>query len=87
MTVAMRTCTYHCRGYPYGGCDTHFSSLDAFDRHRREGACLDPEDVGLESHGGRCDLQRPPVDGLITIWAKPLTWNDRRRLSALAARR
>ena len=32
----------HC-----GGCHELFSSLTAFDRHRRGGRCLPPESVGL----------------------------------------
>lgn len=37
----------HC-----GSCHQTFSSVRHFDRHRRDGRCLDPESVGL-TIGGR----------------------------------
>lgn len=80
----MRTCTYHCRGYPFGGCDSHFSSLRAFDLHRQgphdgERVCVEPADVsGLEllTAEGRCDHQRPRPDGPIAIWTLA-GWQER----------
>ncbi len=37
--------TAHCGGAH--GCHINFSSPTAFDRHRREGRCLDPAAAGL----------------------------------------
>ena len=88
------TCTYHCRGYPFGGCDGHFQSLRAFDAHRVRrrmhatrrrcrGQCA-------SKPAGRCKHQRPPVEGLVTIWSlarslasdKPEKWTQRRSAEA-----
>jgi hypothetical protein len=39
-------CTHHCRG-----CDGHFTSLRAFDRHRVDGECGDPDEMLVEVDG------------------------------------
>jgi hypothetical protein len=41
--------TSHCGG----GCHLTFGGVTAFDRHRRSGACLPPETVGLSLIPGR----------------------------------
>ena len=67
------TCTYHC-----SNCDSHFSSLVAFDFHRRgdysgpdSRYCEEPMDlprlVAL-SERGRCDLQRPLRTSPVAVW-------------------
>lgn len=35
-----KTCTAHCRA-----CGRHFSSNAAFEKHRRESACVDPVEI------------------------------------------
>ena len=91
--AAVKTCTYHCRGYPYGGCDSHFSSLNAFDVHRQgpydgERVCVEPADVeDLEPTEGRCDHQRPKVEHAVTIWRVVMSEKQRQALDrAVAAR-
>ncbi len=41
--------TCHCGG----GCHQTFSGVTTFDRHRRNGQCLDPASVGLTLQPGR----------------------------------
>lgn len=56
----MRTrCQYHC-----AGCHAHFTSLSAFDAHRRGDAneryCVDPMDdkaFALKTEDGTCDMR------------------------------
>jgi hypothetical protein len=58
------TCRYHCRG----GCSGHFTSLDAFDAHRREGRCQDPaQDDRFEPAIGVCKISGREESGG-TIW-------------------
>ena len=49
-----QTCTDHC-----AGCGRHFHGLGAFDAHRREGECCDPEMVVGQrgKHEGEALLQ------------------------------
>ena len=88
--MSRTTCTYHCRGYPYSGCDGHFSSLGAFDRHRtgpmHDRRCVDPvDDDRFEplTGDGFCAHIRPgPREG-VTVWTLAGTAADRERLNAL----
>jgi hypothetical protein len=66
------TCTNHCVA-----CGSHFSSLGAFDAHRKGEPggrwCDEPDDVprlAAKSNHGRCDLAAPAfrVNG-VTIWS------------------
>lgn len=41
--------TSHCGG----GCCRTFSSVGTFDRHRRDGRCLDPANIGMSLIPGR----------------------------------
>ena len=50
--------TCHC-----GGCHETFTSVGAFDRHRRGGKCLDPAEIGLV-----------PANKPWTGWSWPGTW-------------
>ncbi len=75
--VRVPTCTHHC-----AACGSHFSSLVAFDAHRRgtfeppARYCEEPADM-LDTHDrpyfvalsteGECRLARPPETG-VTIW-------------------
>lgn len=42
--------TSHCAAK---GCHQTFSSVGTFDLHRRGGACLSPQDAGMQLVGGR----------------------------------
>ena len=72
------TCTYHC-----ATCDSHFSSLAAFDLHRQgsyepyERHCVDPDDVNgdspysrlaVKTNSGYCDLKRGEPSESATIY-------------------
>jgi hypothetical protein len=76
--VAKTRCTHHC-----SNCDSHFSSLAAFDLHRagdfRTGQrhCLDPEDIkGRSPHttlvakswDGYCDLRHGIALSGVAVW-------------------
>lgn len=52
----------HC-----SGCHRTFNSVGAFDRHRRDGGCLDPIDLGME--------MSPE-----SIWASKMSEEDKVRL-------
>jgi hypothetical protein len=90
-----KTCIYHCRGHPFGGCDSHFTSLDAFDGHREgpydgERVCVEPADVdGLElvTAEGRCDHIRPRSDAPVRIWGVVISEKQRAGLERLSAAR
>lgn len=56
----------HCAA---GNCHRTFGSVSAFDRHRRGGECLHPEEVGLQERNG--------------VWRAPLDERQRARLAAL----
>ena len=57
----IRRCKYHCRA-----CDSHFTSLAAFDCHRQgtaqERSCADPdtaERLQIVTEQGLCDISGP----------------------------
>lgn len=56
----------HCAA---GSCHRTFGSVSAFDRHRRGGECLHPEEVGMQERDG--------------VWRNPLDERQRERLAAL----
>ena len=95
MTESMpKTCTYHCRGWPFRGCNSHFSSLQAFDMHRQgpydsERVCKDPAEAGLEpwTHTGRCDHARPKSRRAVTIWRVVMSEKQRQGLARAVAKR
>jgi hypothetical protein len=54
----------HCAAH---GCHRTFSRVSGFDRHRRDGNCLDPAALGFAETG--------------RIWRQPISESDRLRLS------
>src|SRR3990167_6574888 len=58
--TARQTCTSHC-----ASCNRHFSGLGAFDRHRTEDGCADPESVVyvMGKRAGERQLQIWTEDG------------------------
>jgi hypothetical protein len=49
------SCTYHCRS-----CESHFTSLAAFDAHRENYECAWPDNAPLtEISGGVCKIGDP----------------------------
>jgi hypothetical protein len=81
-----QTCRNHCRQ-----CNSHFSSLDAFDAHRprnsKDGGCEWPEDAPLsEIHGAECRISDPslPVIG-VTVYEHVSVTRARERREASAA--
>lgn len=52
----------HC-----GACHRTFSRVSGFDRHRREGVCLDPAPLGFAETG--------------RVWRQPISDEDQLRLS------
>jgi hypothetical protein len=82
MNARRKTCRYHCRGGGgHRGCSTHFSSLEAFDLHRRfdeagRRVCVPPPAVvdgngaqllKRQTDAGTCRICSPGSEG-ITIW-------------------
>jgi hypothetical protein len=82
-------CRYHCRGHPYSGCDSHFTSLEAFDLHRAgdhaaKRFCVPPDDVDrltVETRDGVCRLTRgiPERRGIV-IYGSRRHARDRSRM-------
>lgn len=65
----MTHCRYHCRG-----CESHFTSLEAFDAHfsgtPQDGACGFPDDSGLvELDGGICAIGGPDRRHDVTVYS------------------
>lgn len=58
----------HCAA---GHCHRTFGSVSAFDRHRRGGECLHPEEVGMQERNG--------------VWRAPVDERQRERLAAMRA--
>lgn len=55
MATTTPSCTYHCRS-----CESHFTSLEAFDAHRENYECVWPDDAPLvEIEGGVCKIGNP----------------------------
>lgn len=59
----------HCKS----GCHRTFGGVGGFDRHRRDGQCLDPATLGYVERDG--------------IWRLPLTEEDAARLGGLGQER
>jgi hypothetical protein len=59
------SCTYHCRS-----CESHFTSLEAFDAHRENYECAWPDDAPLvEIEGGVCKIGNPTLPkGGVTLY-------------------
>jgi hypothetical protein len=63
------SCRYHC-----ACCSGHFSSLRAFDAHRRDRQC-DPQRAGLLKHAGVCNISEfdtetgKPLKRIGAIWS------------------
>lgn len=63
-------CKYHCRH-----CDSHFTSLTAFDTHRVDGVCWggelgdeDPADAGLTERRGVCRISTPGLSRAVSVY-------------------
>ena len=82
-----QTCTDHC-----AGCDRHFHGLQAFDAHRQDSECQEPD--GLMGTKGQPLLQawtmegycalsnlRAPLVHPVTIWQTYRTEEQRQRLA------
>jgi hypothetical protein len=76
------TCTYHCRQ-----CESHFSSLEAFDAHGPGRPCKWPDDSRLvEIAGGVCRIGDPDVPKLnVTLYAAQRGQAAKDRLEGLQA--
>lgn len=70
---ARQTCTDHCVG-----CGGHFHGLGAFDAHRREQLCRDPESVATQK--GVLLLQAWTTDGYCDKDAE--CWDNGKKLEA-----
>jgi hypothetical protein len=74
----VRYCAYHCRT-----CGGHFTSLEAFDAHRRNCECVWPDDSGLvEIPNAACKLADPDTPEIgVTLYESGRTqrYRDYRR--------
>lgn len=69
-------CHYHCRP-----CGRHFTSLEAFDGHQRQGECRDPKGLntlgGYHSAVGTCRISGE-IKREVEVWAtRANQWKQR----------
>ncbi len=70
--MTRQTCHWHC-----GGCQGHFSSLAAFDRHRKGMECniiVGPKGLQVWTEDGSCERVKGCwVEGKRDHWVEPVT--------------
>jgi len=70
-------CGYHCSEIT-GGCGSHFTSLKAFDLHRKDGECLNPNSINkLKYKVSECDISSNSHLKNIKLWS--LIMNDQQK--------